>query len=272
MAIDYSIIIPTLNEEKFLPKLLTSLVSQTRKNFEVIVADGASHDTTLAAAQSFKKTLPKLTTLSVEHPNISKQRNAGAAVARGSWLIFIDADSILLPYALERVSAFIRETKPKLFTSWFRSDTEVPSDALITLLFDMVIESSLLLHRSTTQGTFMAVEKKAFQSIRGFNERQLFGEDHDLVTRLTKRGIQLHILRETLYVYSFRRLRYQKTLKTLQSYARSVFSVLLTNKTPRSMPEYIMGGAPYTGKKERRQSVTKQFNKKFRAFLREVFE
>lgn len=272
MAIRYSIIIPTLNEEKFLPKLLASLAVQTRRDFEVIVVDGASRDKTWEAAQSFKKKLPKLTVLSVEHPNVSKQRNAGAREAKGSWFCFIDADSILLPYAIERTDAFIKESKPRLFTSWFRSDTETPSDALITLLFDMIIESALLLHRPSTQGTFMAVEKKAFRSVHGFDEQHLFGEDHDLVTRLTKKGIRLHLLRETLYVYSFRRLRYQKTLKTLQSYARSVFSVLLTNKTPRFMPGYIMGGAPYTGKKVRRRSVTRQFNKRFRAFIREVFE
>jgi glycosyltransferase involved in cell wall biosynthesis len=272
MAIHYSIIIPTLNEEKFLPKLLISLGLQTRRDFEVIVVDGASRDNTIAIAQSFKKKLPHLTTLSVEHPNISRQRNTGAEVAKGSWFIFIDADSILLPYALERADAFVQEKKPRLFTTWFRSDTETPSDSLITLLFDMVIESSLLLHRPSTQGTFMAVEKKAFIAVGGFNEKHLFGEDHDLVTRLTKKGIKLQILRETLYVYSLRRLRYQKTLKTLQSYARSVFSVLLTNETPRAMPGYIMGGAPYNGKKARRKSVARQFNKKFRAFMREVFE
>jgi len=272
MVIDYSIIIPTLNEEKFLPKLLTSLSTQTHDNFEVIVVDGASGDATVSVAQSFKKTLPKLTVVSLTNPNISKQRNAGANEAKGKWLIFIDADSILLPYAIERVESFIQEKKPGLFTTWFRSDSEEPSDGLVTLLFDMFIEAAILFHRPTTQGTFMAVEAKAFRSIRGFDEKHLFGEDHDLVTRLTKKGIKLHILRETLYVYSFRRLRYQKTLKTLQSYARSVFSVLLTNKTPRSMPGYIMGGAPYTGKKPRRQSVTKQFNKKFRSFIREVFE
>ncbi len=272
MAIRFSIIIPTLNEEKFLPKLLDSLTTQTRKDFEVIVVDGASRDNTIAAAQSFKNKLPKFTVLSVEHPNISKQRNAGANVAKGPWLLFIDADSIVLPYALERADRFIQERKPGLFTTWFRSDSEKPSDGLITLLFDMFIEAAILFHRPTTQGTFMAVKKQAFQAIDGFDEQHLFGEDHDLVTRLTKRGVKLHILRETLYVYSFRRLRYQKTLKTLQSYARSVFSVLLTNKTPRSMPGYIMGGAPYSEKKKRQPSVTKQFNRKFRAFMREVFE
>ena len=272
MAIHYSVIIPTLNEEKFLPMLLTSLASQTRKDFEVIVVDGSSHDKTVAAARSYSSRLPKLTVLSLPHPNISRQRNAGASVAKGTWLLFIDADSILLPYALERAHVFIQEAKPKLFTTWFRSDTEKPSDALIALLFGMFIEAALLFRRPTTQGTFMAVEKKAFQSVSGFDQEHLFGEDHDLVNRLTKKGVRLNILRESLYVYSFRRLRYQKTLKTLESYARAVFSVLLTNKTPRSMPGYIMGGAPYNKKKERQQSVTRQFNKKFRAFIREVFE
>lgn len=272
MAIHYSIIIPTLNEEKFLPKLLTSLAAQTRRDFEVIVADGASRDKTRVVAQSFKGKLPKLTVLSVPYPNVSKQRNAGAEIAKGSWFIFLDADSILLPYTLERSDAFIRGKKPSLFTTWFRSDTENPSDALVTLLTDMFIEAALLLHRPATQGTFMAVSRSAFLSVHGFDERHMFGEDYDLTKRLTQKGNKLHILRETLYVYSLRRLRYQKTLKTLQSYARSVFSVLLTNKTPRSMPGYIMGGAPYTQKQERRRSVTRLFNKKFRAFMREVFE
>jgi glycosyltransferase involved in cell wall biosynthesis len=238
----------------------------------VIVVDGASKDDTVAAAQPFKRNLPKLTILSVEHPNISKQRNAGARIAKGSWFLFIDADSILLPYAVERVDSFIRAKNPGLFTSWFRSDTESPSDALVTLLFNMYIEAALLLHRPVTQGTFMVVERSAFRSVQGFDEQYLFGEDYDLTKRLIKKDTKLHILREVLYVYSFRRLRYQKTLKVLQSYARSVFSVLLTNKTPRSLPGYIMGGAPYNAKKVRRQSARIQFNKKFRAFMREVFE
>ena len=54
MVIHYSVIIPTLNEEKFLPKLLTSLAAQTRREFEVIVVDGASEDKTRTMAESFK--------------------------------------------------------------------------------------------------------------------------------------------------------------------------------------------------------------------------
>lgn len=54
----FSVIIPTLNEEKFLPNLLTSLSEQTEESFEVIVVDGKSKDKTVAVAESFKKKLP----------------------------------------------------------------------------------------------------------------------------------------------------------------------------------------------------------------------
>lgn len=273
MAIHYSIIIPCLNEEKFLPKLLASLAVQTRRDFEVIVVDGASRDKTIAIAETFKKKLPKFTVYSVPSPGISLQRNHGAAQARGEWLIFIDADSILLPYALERVDAFIHQVKPAMFTTWFRSDSEKPSDGLVTLLFDMFIEAAIIFRRPVTQGTFVAVKKQAFDAVGGFDERHEFGEDYDLTKRITKKGWPLHILRETLYVYSLRRLRYQKTLRTIQSYSRAVFSVLLTNQTPRSMPGYIMGGAPYRNIKGKNgPSVIRQFDKKFRSFMREVFE
>ena len=50
MAKTYSVIIPTLNEEKFLPNLLESLIVQTDKHFEVIVVDGSSKDKTVAIA------------------------------------------------------------------------------------------------------------------------------------------------------------------------------------------------------------------------------
>lgn len=271
MAIHYSIIIPTLNEKKFLPKLLTSLTTQTRRDFEVIVVDGASEDKTVSIAKSFAKRLPKLTVIVSDVRGVSYQRNIGAKESRGEWLIFIDADSILLSYALDRVDWYIKDKKPKLLTSWFRPDTEMPSDALVTLLFDMIFEAALIFHRPAVQGTFMVVATKVFTSAHGFDERRLFGEDYDLIKRITEKGNKLHILRETLYIYSLRRLRYHKKLKTLQSYARTIFSVLFTNGTPRSMPEYIMGGRYYGNTKKKRTLNLASIEKKLNAFIQEVF-
>jgi len=85
-----SIIIPTLNEEKFLPHLLISLKEQTFKDFEIIVADNNSTDATRSIAL---KSGAKM----VEGGLPARGRNNGAKVARGEWLLFLDADVILPP-------------------------------------------------------------------------------------------------------------------------------------------------------------------------------
>ncbi len=53
MKLFYSIIIPTLNEEKYLPLLLSDLNKQKEKNFEVIIVDGSSIDNTKKEAEKF---------------------------------------------------------------------------------------------------------------------------------------------------------------------------------------------------------------------------
>src|SRR3990172_1161417 len=103
----FSVIIPTLNEQKFLPNLLTSLSEQSYRDFEVIIVDGGSEDKTVVRARSYKKKLPSLTIIEHARRGVSAQRNEGAASARGEWLVFIDADSILMPYAFDRFVTFI---------------------------------------------------------------------------------------------------------------------------------------------------------------------
>jgi glycosyltransferase involved in cell wall biosynthesis len=87
-----SIIIPTLNEEKYIESTLKALKNQDYKGkYEMIVADGLSKDNTVKIA---KKYVDKV--VLVKEKGIAKGRNAGAKVAKGNILLFIDADTILL--------------------------------------------------------------------------------------------------------------------------------------------------------------------------------
>src|SRR5689334_16578104 len=116
----FSVVIPALNEEKFLPNLLASLAEQTKRDFEVIVVDGSSKDDTVAVARSFAAKLPSLQVHVSEEANLPLQRNIGARMSAGEWLLFVDADSIFLPYSMERLEHFVREQDPKFFMVWFR--------------------------------------------------------------------------------------------------------------------------------------------------------
>ncbi|MCK5465922.1 glycosyltransferase family 2 protein, partial [Candidatus Parcubacteria bacterium] len=83
-----SIIIPTKNEEEYLPKLLESIKKQTFKDYEIIVADNKSTDKTRKIAIKYKCKI-------VRGGLPGKARNGGAKVARGDILLFLDADTEL---------------------------------------------------------------------------------------------------------------------------------------------------------------------------------
>lgn len=266
----FTIIIPTLNEEKFLPKLLTSLVSQTEKSFEVIVVDGTSKDNTVKIARSFDKRIP-IRVIECDHARLPMQRNRGASLGRGAWFLFIDADSVLLPYCIERLDAYIRACDPKLVTTWGKPDSEVVQDSLSTLLYNMVLEGGLLFHKQLSPGPFTAIARSAFDAIGGYDESLEFAEDQNLSQRLADHGVPLAIIRETLFIWSMRRFRQQGRAWSAQVYIRSALRVLFTGKNYTHMPGYIMGGHLYGKKKPIKQPVIKEFEKKLKKIMGEVF-
>ena len=92
-----SVVVPARNESDYLPRTLTSLAAQeTDVPFEVIVVDGDSDDGTPGIAIEWGARL-------VRGPGdgIGAGRHRGAKVARGSWLAFVDADTVLDPAYLE---------------------------------------------------------------------------------------------------------------------------------------------------------------------------
>jgi glycosyltransferase involved in cell wall biosynthesis len=269
----FSVIIPTYNEEKFLPNLLSSLSVQRYKNFEVIVSDGNSHDKTVTTAKSFKEKLPALTVLTHTRAGLPWQRNRGAEAATGKWLLFIDADTVFLPYALERLSQLLEsETPVHHFTPWYSLDGESPNDALLTLVINATIEGSILTKRPAALGPFSGFSRESFDAINGYDETLDWGEDGDISRRAAEAGYHLTVFRETLAIYSLRRFKKQGTLKTMRVYVRNMFQVILTRKSPKSVPGYIMGGHIYTEEERKKSTSTlKKFQQKLNALAKEFF-
>lgn len=268
----FSVIIPALNEEKFLPKLLQSLSEQSRKDFEVIVVDGKSLDKTVAIAKSFIKKLPSLSVIISKKASLPLQRNLGAKEARGDWYVFVDADSILLPYFMERINNYIREYKPTVFSTWFSPDSNEPNDTLFILLSILYIETMKRLKKPLTPGPLTVVHKNAFELLGGYDEAHEYNEDVDLGLRLNKNGIEIMMLREVLYILSLRRVRKEGMLKLFNQYIVSIFPILFFNRPLKRMPGYIMGGQIYGKKKKLKQPMLKEFEKKLKALLKEFLE
>lgn len=104
-----SVIITTKNEAGVLGDLLQSLACQTYKKIEVIIVDNHSTDRTIEIAKRFG------VVILTAGPERSAQRNFGARQAKGSYVLFLDADMVLAPTIVsECVQLALRDTRVKL--------------------------------------------------------------------------------------------------------------------------------------------------------------
>lgn len=97
---EVSIIIPAYNCEEYLARALESVFAQTYGNFEVILIDDASTDSTLKVASSFSD--PRLRIIAnQQNRGVSSVRNCGIEQAQGNWIALLDSDDWYAPERLE---------------------------------------------------------------------------------------------------------------------------------------------------------------------------
>lgn len=259
----FSIIIPTLNEERFLPLLLADLQKQTILDYEVIVVDGQSVDKTIDKAKLYKSKLPSLTLLTSHIKNVSVQRNLGASKARGEYLLFNDADNRLPVYFLEGLRYRLRVKPYELFTCWFVPDSHLGSDKATATYMNITIETAFLLNQPAAYGALIGCRRTIFSHIGGFNPKIGFAEDTEFVNRGYKKGHTFGIFHEPRFVYSFRRFRKFGKLKLIQKYAILNLK-FLTNQKVDQKKEYPMGGGSLEQEVRFTPDLTQQIKQAFR--------
>ncbi|MGN0995884.1 MAG: glycosyltransferase family 2 protein, partial [Candidatus Ventricola sp.] len=98
-----SIVVPCYQNGRTLARTVQSIVGQTAPDWELIAVDDGSADDTLSVLRTLAREEPRMRVLHQENGGVSAARNAGMAAARGTWLMFVDADDWLLPDALEHL-------------------------------------------------------------------------------------------------------------------------------------------------------------------------
>jgi glycosyltransferase involved in cell wall biosynthesis len=94
-----SVVIPCHNAATTLASAIKSLLVQYSPGFEVFVVDDGSRDHSLGIARSFE---PHIRILAGPHRGASAARNRGIAETRGEWILFLDADDLLMPETLQK--------------------------------------------------------------------------------------------------------------------------------------------------------------------------
>lgn len=110
----FSIILPTYNQSEFLKKSIKSILSQTFKNWELLIINNNSSDNTDSVIESFKDDRIKVYRINNENI-LAKSRNLGIKNSSSEWLCFIDSDDIWYPKKLEITKKYIETENGDLF-------------------------------------------------------------------------------------------------------------------------------------------------------------
>ena len=245
----FSVVIPTLNEEKFLPRLLADLVVQKERDFEVLVVDGSSNDKTASEAKKFEHKLP-LTVMVVNRSNVSVQRNFGAERAKGKYLVFFDADVQIPSRFLSQLHEYLLKHPVPFLTTYMRGDSRNMYDLAILRLFNLISDAAKLLDRPIVGGYNLIVLRGVFQTVGGFRQEVIYAEDQDLADRLTKNGYELTILRSPRLTFSLRRFRHEGRLTSMRRFAKASLHILTKGPITQEIFSYPMGGGHYKFKQK----------------------
>lgn len=249
----FSIIIPTLNEERYLPKLLQDLAKQRFNRFEVIVVDGYSQDQTLDKAKPYLKKL-NLTLFSNKSKGVSQQRNFGAKKAKGQYLVFFDADVRLPTNFLSRLAKQIEKNNGYLFTTKLDVNTNSQTQLALTELTNFIIEILNTLGKPFAPGFNIIVEKGLFEKLHGFDVSLKLAEDHDLVQRARKLGVLLKVFKTPVLYLSYRRPEKIGYLSFVVQYVVSGLYTLTKGPIKKDLYQYPMGGHVYQTTKGKKKS------------------
>ena len=98
--IKISIIIPIFNASQYLRECIESVLSQSFRDFELILINDGSTDDSLTICKNYEKLDARITVISEANGGVSKARNRGLNVVKGKWIVFVDADDYFLDDAL----------------------------------------------------------------------------------------------------------------------------------------------------------------------------
>lgn len=180
-----SVIVPVYNGELTIKETIKSVLNQSFQDFEIIVINDGSTDTTLDILSRFQD--PRLKVFSYENAGLSASRNRGLSLAAGEFVSFIDADDLWTRDKLDaQVSALQSDPQYAVSYSWTQCiDSEGnPLDYGICTTQIGNVFPELLQYFFLGSGSNALVRKQVFDNVGTFDETLTSAEDWDMFLRI----------------------------------------------------------------------------------------
>tara|TARA_Y100000816_G_scaffold292064_1_gene285652 strand:+ start:4138 stop:4902 length:765 start_codon:yes stop_codon:yes gene_type:complete len=176
----FSIITVVKNDEKNIQKTIESILKQTFKNFEYIIIDGKSEDSTLSLINKYKDKINFI--ISEKDDGIYFAMNKGAKIASGEFVVYVNSGDTLTADALKIIQTKINE-KPNIDFVFGTVKRHYTKDTLIKFGFN---KKKLIYNFdfATSHSTGFYLRKSKFQELGFFDTKYKCSADYDVYYKM----------------------------------------------------------------------------------------
>lgn len=221
-----SIVIPCYNQSHYLMDAVESILCQTFKDFEVIIVNDGSTDSTQDLAQTILQDNPnfQIQLISQENSGLSAARNTGISVARGKYILPLDADDAIAPAMLEKCAKILDQNKS---ISIIYTDRQDFGEIEQTVLAG---EFTIHLIKYFNQISYCSMYRKnVWEDIGGYRTNmELSGEDWDFWVAAASRGYMGHYIQKPLFYY--RRRSNGLFQEVIKNYEKIFAQIIINNQ------------------------------------------
>ena len=226
----FSVIITCHNQAVFIRDAVNSALAQSCKAREVIVVDDASSDGSVDILKAFGNSLQLV--CAPRNIGANPARNLGASKASGDYLVFLDGDDLLWPWALCTYKTAISATQASIVLSrlfFFEGtqppEAEEPPGEITFVEYENLIQKDRT-HRASASAT--VVEKTTFQQAGGWTEGLFHLDDLDIMMKLGVSGRCVQILSPATTCY---RVHSGNTVRQVAPFIPAMLTLIRKEKT-----------------------------------------
>ena len=229
----FSVVIACYNQEAFVRESVESVLVQPSASKEVIVVDDCSKDRTAEILRSFGDSIT-FAPLSV-NGGACAARNHGASLAKGKYIVFLDGDDVLMPWALSVYSRIVSDRHPKIILG--RSalcsvqiprlqNPDFPRETQFVEYPDFLSKDRPWLYNTSS----LVVEREAFCATDGWSTEIFYGDIQDLLNNLATAGNTVLVLAPSTVWY---RMHSDNAILNVPSFVKGIYKLLEKAKRGR---------------------------------------
>lgn len=180
-----SVIMSVYNEEKYICESIESILNQTFVDYEFIIIDDASTDSTVSLIECYKDIRIKLIKNTINR-GLTKNLNAGLKIAGGQYIIRMDGDDVAYPNRIaEQVDFMDHHREIKLASCGYRIIGSARKTVSCKVSCDEI--RAMLIFNSVLPHPGFIFDRKAMNDVGiRYNERLKYAQDYDFQARVVK--------------------------------------------------------------------------------------